>query len=71
MCYYVRSFFCKIFVIALIVCVCGALCSLSNPNVFPIIGGSRASQIEDSMKGADIVLSNDELAEIFCDYKTN
>lgn len=30
MCYYVRSFFCKIFVIALIVCVCGALCSCEN-----------------------------------------
>jgi aryl-alcohol dehydrogenase-like predicted oxidoreductase len=41
------------------------------PDVFPIIGGSRASQIEDSMKGADIAIEKDELSEIFCDYKIN
>ena len=51
--------------------VCGALCSLSSPDVFPIIGGSRASQIEDSMRGADITLNKEELAAIFCDYKIN
>ena len=51
--------------------VCGALCSLSSPDVFPIIGGSRASQIEDSMRGADVALTKEELSSIFCDYKIN
>ena len=49
--------------------VCAALCSLSSPDVFAIIGGSRPTQIEDSMKGADLTLSEDELSSIFCDYK--
>ena len=45
--------------------VCGAMCSLNNPDTFPVIGGSRISQIEDSMSGGDIVLSEDELKIIF------
>ncbi len=48
--------------------VCGALCSLSSPDVFPIIGGSRVSQIEDSMRGAEIALDKNELERIFIDY---
>ena len=44
--------------------VCGALCSLQSPDVFPIIGGSRIEQIEDSMKGSDIVLSPEELTAL-------
>ena len=45
--------------------ICGALCSFEIPPVFPIIGGSRLSQIEDSLKGADVVLTKDELKSIF------
>ena len=45
--------------------VCGALCSLDCPDTFPIIGGSRVEQIEDSMQGADIVLEKEELRELF------
>lgn len=51
--------------------VCGALCSLNTPDVFAIIGGSNASQIEDSMKGADIKLEARELERIFYGYKIN
>lgn len=49
--------------------VCGALASLSRVDVFPIIGGSRVSQIEDSMSGAALTLSKDELAEVFIGYR--
>lgn len=45
--------------------ICGALCSFETPNVFPIIGGSRLSQIEDSLNGADVKLTTDELKRIF------
>ena len=45
--------------------VCGAMCSIKQFDVFPVIGGSRVSQIEDSMSGADIVLSDEELKMIF------
>ena len=45
--------------------VCGALCSLENPNVFPIIGSSKISQLEDSIKGGDLVLTKEELRQIF------
>lgn len=45
--------------------ICGAFCSFECPQVFPIIGGSRLSQIEDSLKGADVELTNDELRSIF------
>ena len=51
--------------------VCGALCSLSSPEVFAIIGGSKVSQIEDSMKGADIIFEKDELRSIFGGYTIN
>lgn len=47
--------------------VCGAMCSINCPDTFPVIGGSRVSQIEDSLSGADIVLSNEELIKIFKD----
>ena len=45
--------------------VCGALCSLTTPDVFPIIGCSRVEQIVDSMHGADITLTKDELDNLF------
>ena len=45
--------------------VCGAMCSLNIPDTFPVIGGSRVSQIEDSMSGSDVVLSDEELKIIF------
>lgn len=45
--------------------VCGAMCSINCPNTFPVIGGSRISQIEDSMSGADIVINDEELKMIF------
>jgi len=45
--------------------VCGAMCSINCPDTFPVIGGSRISQIEDSMSGADIEISEDELKVIF------
>lgn len=45
--------------------VCGAMCSINCPDTFPVIGGSRISQIEDSMSGADIEISEDELKAIF------
>ncbi len=45
--------------------ICGALCSFENPHVFPIIGGSRLSQIVDSLNGADVVLTTYELKSIF------
>ena len=45
--------------------VCASLCSLTIPDVFPIIGGSKISQIQDSISGADIVLTKEELNLIF------
>ena len=45
--------------------VCAAMCSINCPDTFPIIGGSKISQIEDSMSGADIVLNEEELKMIF------
>lgn len=45
--------------------VCGAMCSINCPDAFPVIGGSRVSQIEDSLSGADIVLGAEELKKIF------
>lgn len=45
--------------------ICGALCSFVKPEVFPIIGGRTLLQIEDSLKGADVVLSEEELEGIF------
>ena len=45
--------------------ICGAFCSFETPEVFPIIGGSRLSQIVDSLNGADVALTKDELVRIF------
>lgn len=45
--------------------ICGAFCSFEMPEVFPIIGGSRISQITDSLNGGDVVLTNEELSKIF------
>lgn len=45
--------------------ICGAFSSFENPHVFPIIGGSRLSQIIDSLNGADVALTKDELRNIF------
>ena len=45
--------------------ICGAFSSFEVPQVFPIIGGSRLSQIEDSLGGADVVLTKEELKAIF------
>ena len=45
--------------------VCGAMCSIKEFDVFPVIGGSRVSQIEDSMSGADVVLTENEIKMIF------
>ena len=45
--------------------VCGAMCSLDYPSLFPIIGGSNVSQIADSMSGADITVEKEDLEHIF------
>jgi len=45
--------------------ICGAFCSFDTPHVFPIIGGSCMNQIVDSLKGADVVISKEELCRIF------
>ena len=45
--------------------VCSAMCSINYPDTFPVIGASRISQIDDSMSGADIVLTGEELKMIF------
>jgi len=45
--------------------ICGAFCSFEKPHVFPIIGGSRLSQIVDSLEGADVELTQEELKTIF------
>ncbi len=45
--------------------VCASLASITVPDVFPIIGGSRAKQIVDSMSGIDVTLSESELSELF------
>ncbi len=45
--------------------ICGAFCSFESPEVFPIIGGSRLSQIVDSLNGADVALTREELIRIF------
>lgn len=45
--------------------VCSAMCSINCPDTFPVIGGSRISQIEDSISGADVVLGMEELKMIF------
>ncbi len=45
--------------------ICGAFSSFEAPHVFPIIGGSRLSQIVDSLNGGDVILTKDELINIF------
>lgn len=45
--------------------VCGSLCSIRKPDVFPIIGGRSVEQIEDSMCGTDLDLEIAELRELF------
>ncbi len=45
--------------------ICGAFCSFEYPEVFPIIGGRNLTQIEDSLRGADVCLTKDELKQIF------
>lgn len=45
--------------------ICGAFSSFCIPEVFPVIGGSRLEQIEDSLSGADVKISEEELLEIF------
>jgi len=45
--------------------VCSAMCSINCPDTFPVIGGSKISQIEDSVSGADIVINPQELKMIF------
>ena len=45
--------------------ICGAFCSFEIPEVFPVIGGSRLEQIQDSLGGADIKIEKDELANVF------
>ena len=44
--------------------ICSAFCSLDIPEVFPIIGGRNIEQITDSMKGAEITLTNDEVKKV-------
>ena len=45
--------------------ICGAFCSFKTPEVFPIVGCSKISQLIDSMSGSDIVISDKELESIF------
>ncbi len=45
--------------------ICGALSSFKVPEVFPVVGCSRLSQLTDSMNGADITLTPDELEKMF------
>ncbi len=44
--------------------VCGVLCSISEVDVFPVIGGRTVSQIADSMPGADVTVSSEEIREL-------
>jgi len=45
--------------------ICAAFSSFEAPEVFPIIGSSKLEQMEDSLSGADAVISKAELQEIF------
>ncbi len=45
--------------------ICGAFSSFEIPEVFCIIGGSTIAQIEDSLNGQDVAVSQDELRDIF------
>ncbi len=50
--------------------VCGVLCSIPEVDVFPIIGGRNVSQIEDSMRGADLTIP-EEVVNSLWEYQTN
>lgn len=45
--------------------LCGAFCSLEEPTVFPIVGCRTPEQLEDTMSGADLVLTQEETATVF------
>ena len=45
--------------------ICGAFSSFTSPEVFPIIGGSSVAQIEDSMRGGEVALSETEGMNVF------
>ncbi len=45
--------------------ICAALCSFEKPEAFAVVGCSRLSQLTDSMSGADITLTPDELQKMF------
>ncbi len=45
--------------------ISGAFSSFKTPEVFPVIGGSSVEQIEDSLKGQDIIIEKSELEQIF------
>ncbi|MBO7208406.1 MAG: aldo/keto reductase [Clostridia bacterium] len=45
--------------------ICGAFSSFEVPEVFPVIGGSKLEQIEQSLTGADVKIDQSELVEIF------
>jgi aryl-alcohol dehydrogenase-like predicted oxidoreductase len=45
--------------------ICGAFCSFKQPEVFPVIGGRNLAQIADSLTGADIVITENELKKVF------
>ena len=44
--------------------ICSAFCSLDVPEVFPIIGGRNIGQITDSMNGAEITLTMEEVKKV-------
>lgn len=44
--------------------VCALMISRSDPEMFAIIGPSRVEQVRDSMLGADLVLSREEIAGV-------
>ena len=51
--------------------VCAALCSIEEFDVFPIIGPGQVSQLEDSLKSADVRLQRSETKKIFERFGTD
>ncbi len=45
--------------------ITGAFSSFETPEVFPVIGGSKIEQIEDSLGGADLKIQKTDLKRIF------
>ena len=45
--------------------ICGAFCSFDVPEVFPVIGSRNIGQLTDSLNGADIRLTDDEIKAVF------